>query len=256
MTTRLTKASVVVSMTTVPSRNGTLEPVLSAISHQFRRADEIRLYLTPGCQPVRFPGVRCIEVADKGPVTKLSAVADPTLPADTIVVTADDDIIYQPAWLQMLVASALRHPADAVGVSGWNVGGFFDDEAERVPSTKASFAWARYPDTCDVLEGCGGIAYRKEFFDADVLSPPPMYRYVDDVWISAYLARRGIVRRMAGWKMQAQQFPLGTSPGLSGRSDFVDLNRAAALAAWRDLPRHPHERPITAPAASDRRHQW
>ena len=117
------------------------------------------MYLTPGCE--RAPGAHNIEVADLGPVTKLSAVADPDLPDDAIIVTCDDDQIYRPEWLATLVDAAERDPGSALGLSGWNVAGFLRDPA------RGRHVWMRAPCR-DVLEGFAGVAYRKSFFNCTV----------------------------------------------------------------------------------------
>ncbi len=207
-------------MTTVPSRNGTLGKTIASLRRQLVKADEIRLYLTPGCEPI--DGVRCLEVEDRGPVTKLSAVTDESLHPDTLVITVDDDVEYQPGWLRKLVLSAKRYPNDALGMSGWNARGFIADPVN------GTYAWAMRVGSCDVLEGCGGVAYRRRFFEPDVMNPPAEFRFVDDVWISSYLARRKIKRRLVGLKMSHSR----SHDGLSYRSDFVELNRRAAILGF------------------------
>jgi hypothetical protein len=116
--TRQKVSRVVISMTTIPARNGTLGPTIESLKAQMRPPDEIRLYLTKGCQPVE--GVTCLVVEDRGPVTKLSAAVDPSVPDDALIVTVDDDILYDPKWLETLVAGADLFPDDAVCMAGWN----------------------------------------------------------------------------------------------------------------------------------------
>ena len=212
-------APVIVSMTTVPARNGTVGPIVGFLRGGRRPPDEIRVYLTPGCD--RVPGARCIEVADLGPVTKLSAVADPGLPDDAIVVTCDDDQIYDPRWLETLVDAAQCWPDCAVGLSGWNTRGFLLGERGR-----DHYEWVRPHSPCDVLEGFAGVAYRRGFFGADVWNVPESCRFVDDVWISGYLHKKGIARRLVGAKL-CRPAPSDRA-GLHARKDFVALNRAAA----------------------------
>lgn len=209
---------VVVSMTTIPRRNGSLGPTIASLYVQSLRPSEIRLYVSAGCALV--PQVHCVRVDDHGPITKLSAVVDPEVPSGAIVVTADDDQIYAPSWLETLHAAATRHPTEAVGLSGWNVGGFLRDPK------RGKYEWLKKPGLCDVLEGFAGVAYRKNFFASDIMDVPPLCRMVDDVWISGYLFRRGVKRRVVGPKLQR---PATTDrQGLHTRSDFVDLNRRAA----------------------------
>jgi hypothetical protein len=212
---------VIVSMTSIPARNGRLASTLASLQSQTRLPDEIRLYLGPGCALVA--DVTCVDVEDRGPITKLSAVVDPEIPDDALIVTVDDDILYEPTWLETLVAAAEASPGAVVGRSGWLVADFLRSEHHGY------FIWAQ-EDTCDVLEGWAGVAYRKSFFDGSVLEPPPEFRLVDDVWISGYLYRRGIERRIVRPPMAIPD-PKGL-PGLHNRSDFVKLNRKAARIAF------------------------
>ena len=212
---------IIISMTSIPSRNGTLGPTLQSLLDQTRKADEIRLYLNDGCEGVSMPDVRCYWGSDHGPVTKLSAALDASLPPDTIVVTADDDILYEPTWLGTLVAGAIAYPTDAVAMAGWNVGLFLQGGH--------AYQWKKAPATCDVIEGWAGVAYRRSFFGPDVIEPPAEFKWVDDVWISSYLHRRGITRRLVHTPLARSRSEL---PGLHNREDFVELNRRAAIIGF------------------------
>jgi hypothetical protein len=240
---------VVVSMTTIPARNGTLGPTIASLCTQTRSPDEIRVYAPPDCDevPAKFSVHWIGGIVDYGPVTKLSAIRDLALPDDAIVVTCDDDQIYGPGWLETLVAAAERYPDEAVGFSGWNVRGFLLGFAGR-----DYYEWVRPPNPCDVLEGFAGVAYRRHFFDDaretrggvngpalpdqrgregplivnDVFNVPESCRRVDDVWISGYLHKRGVGRRVVGHKLN-RPAPSDRT-GLHTRDDFVALNRAAA----------------------------
>jgi hypothetical protein len=235
---------VVVCLTTLPSRlNSTLPAVLESLSAQTYRADEYRLYLCRGDLTLAPPWprwVRVLVVPDLGPLTKLSAAVDPTLPPDTIIVTADDDVIYDRDWLETLVkhakdAGASATPA-AVGFCGWSA---------RALVQLGRWAWDRgYGDT-DVLEGWAGAAYRRKWFDPagttgalGILDPPVPYRWVDDVWISSWLARRGIRRKTItmGQVIPATPTPEGQRSGLHRQPGWLELNREACRLGFRLPP--------------------
>lgn len=227
---------VIVSLTTIPARNGTLGPTLASLLRQTVKPTEIRVYLTPGCtKPAESAKVRCFEVMDLGPVTKLSPVADPELPPDTLIVTCDDDVLYESAWLHKLVSRAEGFPNDAVGIRGWNASDF-------VANPKSGkFVPQRFPHHCDVLEGYAGVGYRKRFFDPHPTQPHVLHdmnlatplRLIDDVWISGILAHRGITRRIVSDKKLCRA--IGKHPGIHDRPDFVELNRTAARYAFWDF---------------------
>jgi hypothetical protein len=84
----------------------------------------------------------------------------------------------------------------------------------------------------EVLFGVGGAVVRPEFFDDVALDIPDIVWLVDDIWLSAMLARRGI-RIYCPWRAalpkshdSAEQDSLMSATFQSmGRQD---LNRAAA----------------------------
>lgn len=221
---------VVVSMTSVPARNGTLEPTIRSLQRQTRPPNEIRLYLGRGCHNYTSggaPSVKCIRVEDRGPVTKLSAVADDAVRPDAVVVTVDDDIVFHRMWLETLLFYAQRYPESAVGMAGWN--------AEHL--IKAN-RFERASGECDVIEGFAGVAYRKWFFGPDVLSPPEEIKFVDDVWISSYLHEIGIKRIVVPGAQDLIDTKSSddSACGIHTRPDFLALNKRAASMGFSGRP--------------------
>lgn len=224
---------VIISMTSIPARNGTLLPTLKTLVNQSRMPDQIRLYLTDGCRRPYATGVYYFDeldfeglkpqifwTTDHGPLTKLSAAVDPGVPGDALIVTVDDDILYDSNWLEVLVDAAKALPDEALGFSGWNAYSFINDPGG------GSYVWAQYPDKCDVIEGWAGAAYRKRWFGTDLFDPPEAFRFVDDVWISSYLHKRGVARRVLRPPMARPKEK--QVAGLHDREDFIELNRQAA----------------------------
>ena len=221
---------VILSMTTIPSRVGKLDQTIESLLAQAFKPDEIRLHLTPATGIPRESAlawgahVTAVPVEqDYGPVTKLYAVTDKQLDPSDLVVTVDDDIVYKPEWLAMVVGAAQTFTDDAIGFAGWDVKRFLDGSGVYIFKSAPSF--------CDVLEGWAGAAYRVRFFDGvDIMRPPPAFHFVDDVWISSQLHKRGIKRRLIAFP-QAKAIE-GNGPGLHTRHDFVELNRQAAILGF------------------------
>ena len=176
---------IVISLTTVPERNGTLQPTIDSLKSQIPAADMIILYVCDGCQIPH--DIAYTFSKDYGPITKLSAVLGKSLPDDAIIITADDDVIYHPGWLAALFQGAKEYPECAVGFSGYDIGDFFNRKGV-FPRPK--------PQPCfvDVLEGTYGVLYRKWMFDKDIFDVPAKY-HNDDILIGGYLNKKGIVRR-------------------------------------------------------------
>lgn len=208
---------IVVSLTTTPVRAMRLTPTMESLLAQTRKPDEIRLHLGRDCMTVQYAGVRTRRCHDYGPLTKLLPAIDYTLEPDAIIVTADDDMVYEPEWLAILLAYAENDPSAAVGMSGWNI-------ARLIAG--GTYEWVRGYDAADVLEGFAGVAYRRDFFGVDLFEAPGDFRRVDDVWISSYLARKGIGRLVVHGPICRDH--LRDPGGLHARPDFVSLNREAA----------------------------
>jgi hypothetical protein len=232
--------AVILSMTTLPARSAMLVETLQSIRRQTVKPDGIYIYGVRGA--VKPPGFD--EVAfyadcyDAGPVTKLTAVHHPCLADDDIVITIDDDQIYEPTWLETLVAGARSYPLSAVGFAGWF--------AEPLLRTR-QYHFTKEPCVCDVLEGWAGVAYRVKFFremeivaglsipsPTHILYPPEECVLVDDVWISGYLKVRGIERRVIRTPMAKESKP--GHPGLHHRPDFKAYNICAAERFWGKQP--------------------
>ena len=222
---------IIISMTSIERRAGTLRWTLDSLFAQTLKPTEVRLYAEPvvlndhGLDP--YPDLRRFSTEDRGSVTKISAIADPQLDDHDLIVTVDDDVVYDPRWLATLVDGVDANPGAAVGFSGWNVSSFLEDPVN------GSYFWPRDTGPRDVLEGWAGVAYRKSFLDVRaVLSPPPLFRYVDDVWISWQLQRQKTPRiTIPKGDLVFKGTPVNL-PGLHNRPDFVSHNRTASVVSF------------------------
>jgi hypothetical protein len=211
-------------MTTIPSRASIINETIGSLLRQTQHFDDFRVYAPPSVTYVRaYRSVTvCYCSKDLGPVMKLGATEDPAVPNNAIIVTVDDDVIYKPDWLKTLIEATNQYPDEALGFSGWNAAWMLED------ADNGHFEHAAVGQTCDVLEGFAGAAYRKEWFDPEILSPPDFARFVDDVWISSWLNCLGIKRRVIAPPMVT----VGFVPGLHTAPDFVARNRCAAGALF------------------------
>ncbi|QCI66059.1 hypothetical protein [Phreatobacter stygius] len=214
----------VVSLTTVPERMDRLQPVLRSLIDQTVPADRIIVwrpavsrrsglaYPDPGPLP---DGVEVLASTDEGPATKLlpALVAEP----GAAVVVVDDDVIYPVDFLEQLLAGHRAHPKAAIGWRGWRI--VDGVHAKRFPHIFATGVAA--PTPVDILLGTWGYLVPPGAFDASVHAfdgHPPAVRFVDDVWFSGHLAKRGIARLV----IPAKGLPIET--------------RASSLAALTDGP--------------------
>jgi hypothetical protein len=169
--------------------------------------------------------VRCV---DHGPGTKLlGAIEHLGAPSDALIVTVDDDILYDPHLVEALLAAHAQHPDDALGFRGWLL------DARGGIAHPGDFRAHRF---VDVLEGWAGALYPRRCFGTDLhdarLRCPSCF-WVDDVWISGYLAERGVVRRLVARHEAGLRLPrLSPSSAIDALRDHPDkLARNAACAA-------------------------
>jgi hypothetical protein len=231
----------VVSLTTVPERMTLLGPVLRSLVEQTVAADRIILwrpttsrrsghtYPDPGPLP---PGIEVLPCIDEGPATKLlpALLAEP----DAAIVVVDDDVIYPVDFIAQLLAAHRRDPTAAIGWRGWSI--VEGRHPKRFPHIFAT-ALAK-PRPVDILLGTWGYLVPPGTFDQsvhDFEGYPPESRFVDDVWFSGHMAKRG-VRRLV---IPARGLPIETrasglaaltdGPNSSGRNDLIAID---AFRAW------------------------
>lgn len=233
----------VVTLSTTPSRARHLLPTLRSLIDQTLAANRIVLALPrtsrrdgapyPDPAELQLPdGVEILACEDQGPATKLlpALAAEPA--ARLIVV--DDDVVYPRDFLATLLSAHRAWPDAAIGYRGVVV-----DPSVAFRDLPHIFATAvNEPRPVDILFGTWGYLLPPAALDravADFSGRPEAVRSVDDIWISAHLALRGIERRVAS----AAMYPIETLSTLRG-SLTGGINRSGendqiALSLFSDL---------------------
>lgn len=213
----------IISLTAIPGRFVDIGPTLESLAAQ--GADQVRLHIPQAYR--RFPDwdgtlpsvpagvtiVRCN--TDLGPATKILPAARALRRQDAQILFCDDDCIVPPGWANRLFALQARRPDQAVAVyvrpsylsqttppagrQAWQVPVTLDlpyrmsrlahkllgtPVAYRRPFWRAGYG--------DVFFGVGGVVVRPDFFDDVAFDIPDIAFLVDDIWLSAMLARQGI----------------------------------------------------------------
>ena len=217
----------IITLSSIPPRFPFLIPTLDSLLQQ-DIVDEVRLYIPKRYK--RFPeykgilpdvpnGVILCEIEeDLGPATKILPAIKEFKDQDVQILFCDDDLIYHKNWAKKLFDIQAKRPNDAVATYGRNINGNLSEiihlpkkphaksidikwdipyRAKRlyskIFSTKAPL-WrpiirAGY---VDMLFGVGGVVVKPYFFDDEAFNIPNEAFAVDDVWLSAQLARRDI----------------------------------------------------------------
>jgi hypothetical protein len=199
---------IIASLSTVPARIGNLSPTIRSLLDQTRPPDEIMLaipdfsvreqrpYVVPAYL-ARLSGVNILRCGrDWGPATKFIPVIQDELAADrtnTLVMVVDDDRIYPRDALETYLYYHSQLPDAALCFRGAAM-------PRSMDWRKAKMIYAnelREPQRAAVITGCGSYLIQPRFFDDafwDYSTAPPGAFYMDDIWISGWLSRRGVER--------------------------------------------------------------
>jgi hypothetical protein len=192
----------------VPDRINNLRPTIRSLLKQTRPPDEIvlaipefsvrerRPYVVPKYIS-RLPRVRVVRCReDWGPATKFIAAIQDELAAgreNTLIMVVDDDRLYPRDALETYLYYSEQLPNAALCFRGAAMPSTLDwDDAKMIYAKDL-----REPRPVAVITGCGSYLVRAQFFDQslwDYSGAPPVAFYIDDIWISAWLSRRGVKR--------------------------------------------------------------
>lgn len=199
---------VIVSLSTVPDRIKNLRPTIRSLLKQTRPPDEIvlaipefsvrerRPYIVPKYIS-RLPRVRVLRCReDWGPATKFIPAVQDELAAgreNTLIMVVDDDRLYPRDALETYLYYSEQFPDAALCFRGAAMPSTLDwDDAKMIHARDL-----REPRPVAVITGCGSYFVRPRFFDRslwDYSGAPSVAFYIDDIWISAHLSRRGVKR--------------------------------------------------------------
>ena len=203
---RLSNDKLVVSTTTIPSRLQFINEIIENMYNQTFRPDYMYVNIPYIGKRSGKPydnelveqidtkngWVKIVRGEDLGPATKLLGSLFLEKDPNTMIITVDDDQIYDNDIIQLLVNRGEENPNSALGTRGLygNLGG-----RERC---KPKTIYEKSPQI-GYLEGFGGVLYRRKFFDFDILN---YYKkditkecfLSDDLVISNYLKKKGIER--------------------------------------------------------------
>ena len=199
---------VIASLSTVPDRINNLLPTIQSLLKQTRPPDEIvlaipefsvreqRPYVVPKYIS-RLPRVRVLHCAeDWGPATKFIGTIQDELAAgqeNSLIMVVDDDRLYPRDALETYLYYSGQLPNAALCFRGAAMPSTLDwDDAKMIHAKDL-----REPRPVAVITGCGSYLVQPRFFDQslwDYSKAPSIAFYIDDIWISAWLSRRGVKR--------------------------------------------------------------
>lgn len=189
----------VISLTTFPARIKDVSICLTSLLRQQYKADKVILWLALE----QFPNKERDLPRRLKRLTKLGLEIKwyhdirsykKLIPAiklfpESVIITADDDIIYPKTWLSLLVASYQTnkkavhcHRAHRIRLNSDLQPQLYDNWDPAIPSTKGHSSLLHFPT------GCGGILYPKNFYYSDLFDEALFKKLApdaDDFWFWA-----------------------------------------------------------------------
>lgn len=206
---RLRKATTVLAMAL---QNKYIEKAYIALPELYRNTDKYKesdLRFVQSLDP-RIVFIRVKK--DMGPVTKMLPTVMRRRDKDAIVISLDDDIGYPASLINELIYYSVHQPNVIHTGACFSFGDY--------PSSKINrHLWPDYYKPRgyygDIVEGWGGIAYKKKFIDKKIIDKlnksGTICKLSDDLTISYSLAIRGIKRKEIDSKYYDRDmlYPLG-----------------------------------------------
>lgn len=214
---------IVASYTTVPGRYDILEKSINSLINQPGSPDVVYLSLPKffGRTGEKYPPLpssiksKVIVVEpeeDYGPVCKIYGGLVSEQDPNTIILTVDDDTIFDGNFMTKIREKCKQHPDKAICATGALVGNglnFISILSSVQPFDKFQWIPRFYCDkngkNIDICFGVGGVAYRRKFFPLkldDIKEEILKYTKIksifhnDDVLISGYLSKNNIKKRV------------------------------------------------------------
>lgn len=223
----------VVSLTSYPSRYGQLHRTIRSLMMQTVDIDEVVLWISKGEESLLPQGIRALEgngltVATCENVRSYNKLIH-TLERspDAFVVTADDDLYYEPSWLETMTSAfdpadpmIICHRAHRLKHSGGLLSPYGDWEEDVQDEA------ARRPSIDLMPTGVAGILYPPHSLHPDVLDIASIKRLApsaDDLWFYWMARRAGTRHRKVGGKFVQILWP-GTQKTALRNSNLIGDN--------------------------------
>jgi len=212
---------VVGSLTTIPGRYSKLLRTLKSLHSQDYPLDAIYLGVPKECRRLKreYPELPdeikqlCTIIAcdeDYGPCTKIVGGLLSEQAPDTVILTFDDDVIYSPNLVSIMMTYHNKYPECAIGSSGLLLRYGFPfystiSNCEQHWNSMTGFRITEEGRLVDALYGFSSVLYIRKFFPSNedlhdkFLKYPLMDNDVyfnDDIMISAFLSKQSIDRKV------------------------------------------------------------
>ncbi len=252
---------VIVTLTTIPTRAAYLHRTIESIKSQTRKPDSVELNI-----PVEYrkrelgkvdysllpKEVSIHNCEDFGPATKLLPTLSRYAGKNVCIIYCDDDRVYDKNWIARLLHVHEQQPVSCIADEVLEVRNrYFANKYRknicyRLRRLASAGLWKpskNDPYCGQIAEGFGGVLIRPNFFCEKTFKIDEEFSMVDDIWLSAMLAKNNVLVKFSGRKddekskaVMVENQDLGRIEGSlvkSGHQGFDRLNldwRAIKLA--------------------------
>lgn len=204
---------VIISMTTLPSRIANIAPTISSLIHQTIPPEKILINLPAYSRReqseykipkslIENPWVEINNIEDDlGPATKLlPALKKYQNQKQKLIIVADDDEIYPKKLVENYLTWEKELPGSVLTLVGWDVPKnlMHSDRIVKfgaIGSKPPGSLKVDKPTRVDCVQGASTFAVRPAFFSEEIFDytkAPKEAFFVDDIYVSAHLAKRKI----------------------------------------------------------------
>lgn len=214
---------IVASYTTLPSRYDVLRESIKSIRNQSHKLDAIYLALPYKAARLNkeYPPLpddiaeMCTVVrtdVDYGPITKVYGALVSETDPNTVIISCDDDVLFEPNFIEIMLNHHKTHPQSCICGTGALIGrGLFF--ISIVSTVRPFHNWKGFTGfevekdghRIDLVFGVAGVLYTRNMFPANNELNNVLFKHCleddaifhnDDVLISGYLNKQGIERRL------------------------------------------------------------
>ena len=230
---------IIISLTSYPARIGTINQTIESLLNQTMKADKVILWLAPEQFPNREGDLpqQLLDLCNKGLTIdwyhdiRSYKKLIPTLKKypDALIVTADDDLLYEPTWLEELHKGYLKYPND---INIHRATKFYRDATGFRTIAGGREYWPN-ASVLNKITGGAGALYPPKCFYKDVLDEELIMKLAptnDDqwFWIQCLLNNKKI--RV----VDKPQWCLHYIPGTQ-ETGLCKVNDAGPKLFWRDF---------------------
>lgn len=215
---------VVVTFTTLPDRQEKLLESINSITAQTLQPDAIYLTVPKVCKRLNKPYLamneeiieKCLIVEiddDYGPITKIYGALISESDPETIIISCDDDTLYERNFIETIVKYGNLYPEACVSGTGAIISRGV--HLIGIRTSLKNFLWVNSlisfevdkiaGRNVDLIFGVSGVLYRRKFFPTKSNLLEELFKISlendslfcnDDVVISAYLSKVNVVKKV------------------------------------------------------------